>query len=240
MKAYYDLHMHTCLSPCSEEEMTPNNVVNMSMIKGLDVIAITDHNSIKNCRAAMEVGKKRDVVVIPGMELQTLEDVHLICLFRDIETITAFADFIEEKKLKIPNKAEKYGHQLILDANDDTVGEDPFLLITSADISVEAAFKKVREMGGFIFPAHIDRASNSIVSNLGFIPDNLNVKLVEVSTNPSGKKILADNSYDKYRKLINSDAHMLDKISERINYIEVEELSIDGVFDSLFKEEREI
>ncbi|MGB3366702.1 MAG: PHP domain-containing protein [Acidaminobacteraceae bacterium] len=238
MKAYYDLHMHTCLSPCSKDEMTPNNVVSMSMIKGLDVIAITDHNSIENCEAAIKVGKKRDVLVIPGMELQTLEDVHLICLFRDLKTISEFADFIEEKKLKIPNKPEKYGHQLILDANDETIGEDPYLLITSANISVEAAFKKVRDMGGFIFPAHIDRASNSLVTNLGFIPDNLAIKYVEVSTNPSGEKILIDEKYDKYIKLINSDAHILEKISERTNYIEVDELSIDSVFKSLFKEER--
>jgi len=237
MKAYYDLHMHTCLSPCSEEEMTPNNVVNMSMIKGLDVIAITDHNSVKNCEAAMEVGKKRQVIVIPGMELQTLEDVHLICLFRDLKTTNEFAEFIDEKKLKIPNKAEKYGHQFILDANDEIIGEDPYLLITSANISVEVAFKKVRDIGGFIFPAHIDRASNSLVSNLGFIPDDLTIKYVEVSTNPSSDKILANEKYDKYIKLRNSDAHTLEKISERINYIEVDELSIDSIFNSLFKKE---
>lgn len=240
MKAYYDLHMHSCLSPCSEEEMTPNNLVNMSMIKGLDVIAITDHNSIKNCKAAMDIGKKRDVIVIPGMELQTLEDVHLICLFRDIDTINEFSEFIDKRKLKIPNRPEKYGHQLILDKDDNVIGEEEFLLITSANISVEAAFKKVRDMGGFIFPAHIDRASNSLVSNLGFIPNDLKINLVEVSTNPSKDRILSDKKYDAYKILTNSDAHMLEKISERVNYIEVDELSIDGVFKSLLKEKREI
>lgn len=227
--------MHTCLSPCSEEEMTPNNVVNMSMIKGLDVIAITDHNSIKNCEVAMQVGKKRDIIVIPGMELQTLEDVHLICLFRTIEEASEFSEFIETKKLKIPNKPEKYGHQRVLDINDDEIDEEKYLLITSADISVEAAFEKVKSMGGFVFPAHIDRNSNSLVSNLGFIPSDLDINLVEVSTNSSKEKILNDEKYDKYKKLTNSDAHRLEKISERVNYIEVDELSIEGVFKSLLE-----
>ncbi len=217
--------------------MTPNNVVNMSMIKGLDIIAITDHNSIKNIRAAIEVGKKRDIIVIAGMEIQSLEDVHLICLFRSLEDAEKFSELVDKHRLKISNKPEKYGKQLILGEMDELIGEEEYLLITSVNMPIDMIFEEVRALGGFIFPAHIDRKSNSIISNLGFIPDELGINTIELSRAESSFKYLDDDKYSRYKILINSDAHRLDMISERENYLELEELSLEGFFNSLLKKE---
>ena len=107
MKVYYDLHIHSCLSPCGEEEMTPNNIVNMAMIKGLDVIAIADHNASQNVAAATAVAKKRDIVVIPAMELQTAEEVHLLCLFKAPEALEAFQIVVDQHLLGIPNNVKE-------------------------------------------------------------------------------------------------------------------------------------
>lgn len=104
MKAFYDVHIHSCLSPCSENDMTPSNIVNMSLLKELDIIAITDHNTLKNCAVAMSMAKDKDLIVIPGVEVQTIEEVHMVCLFRNIEDAMAVDKILEEKMIKIKNK----------------------------------------------------------------------------------------------------------------------------------------
>ena len=101
MKYYYDLHLHSCLSPCGDMDMTPNNIVNMAKLLGLDVIALTDHNTSLNCKAAMEVGQEVGLVVIPGMELTTSEDIHAVCLFPTLEQAIDWNDYVDEKRIKI-------------------------------------------------------------------------------------------------------------------------------------------
>ena len=101
MKLYYDFHIHSGLSPCSSDDMTPNNIVNMSIIKGLDAIAITDHNGISNVRVACEIGEKNGLIVVPGIEIQTIEDVHIVALFQSIKDIEEFYKQIENYRLLI-------------------------------------------------------------------------------------------------------------------------------------------
>lgn len=100
----YDFHIHTCLSPCADDDMTPTNIVMMAALKGLDVIAITDHNTCKNCKASIEIGKKNDILVLPGMELTTSEEVHVICLFADLEDAMRFDTYVYERLIKVKNK----------------------------------------------------------------------------------------------------------------------------------------
>ena len=128
---YYDLHIHTCLSPCGDDDMTPANIVGMSALKGLNVIAITDHNSCKNCAAAMALAKEYNITVIPGMELTTQEEVHVVCLFPTLEEAMAFDHYVEEHLLPIPNRPETFGKQQIMNENDEITGEDPILLISA-------------------------------------------------------------------------------------------------------------
>ncbi len=234
MKIFYDLHIHTCLSPCALDEMTPNNVVNMSLIKGLDVIAITDHNSIANCEAAMEVAEDLDILVIPGMELQTIEDIHLVCLFPDMKAAKSFDRVVDLHRLPIKNRPTSIGHQRILNANDDQTDEEPIALIASIYMDIETTMAQVEAVGGVAFPAHIDRASHSVLISLGFIPPDWSLGVVECSGYPSGDQMADSPIYKgKYTILRNSDAHELVHISEPVHTLEVEEKSNAGVLNAL-------
>lgn len=239
MKVYYDLHIHSCLSPCADEDMTPNNIVNMAMIKGLDLIAVADHNASQNIPAILEVAKKRDILVIPAMELQTSEEVHLLCLFKSYEAIEAFQLEVDKHLLGIPNNVQKFGTQLIMDATDEVIGQLPQALIFSTGLNFEEALALVREKDGMVLPAHINRQANGVIAMLGFIPESANFTAVEVSSDEAGKKFIEGYGNEAaYRVIRNSDAHQLMNISEREHFIEIEERSIEAVFNYLKRQER--
>lgn len=118
MKLYCDLHLHSCLSPCGDDDMTPNNIVNMAKLKGLTCIALTDHNTAMNCRATAMAARQAGLGFIPGMELSTAEDIHLICLFPDCDKAEAFSRRVAEALPPVKNKPRIYGHQIRLDELD--------------------------------------------------------------------------------------------------------------------------
>lgn len=234
MKVYYDLHIHSCLSPCAEEEMTPNNIVNMAMIKGLDLIAVADHNASQNVAAIMKVAKKRDVLVIPAMELQTAEEVHLLCLFKTLEALTDFQAVVDKNLLLIPNNEKKFGSQWILDESDEPIRQIEHSLLFSTTLSFEEALKEVRQAGGFVLPAHINRQSNGVLAMLGFIPEDAGFTTVEVSHDQAGSKFLEGyKERDQYQIIRNSDAHQLMSISERDFYMDLPTRDIESVFSYL-------
>ncbi len=232
MKCYYDLHIHTALSPCGDRAMTPNNIINMAILKGLDIIAITDHNNTVNCKPCIEVAQDKDIIVIPGMELQTKEEVHLICLFKNLNTTEDFQKIINSKIANKYNRPDFFGRQLIFDVYDNIIGEDNRLLMTSINISINEAIKLVTEFEGIVIPAHIDKKAFSIISNLGFIPQDLDITSVEISKGTDFDKFLSSHKYlNKYNIIFNSDAHYLGKISERSNYFNLKEKRIKDLFD---------
>jgi PHP family Zn ribbon phosphoesterase len=218
MSIYYDFHIHTSLSPCADNDMTPNNIVNMALLKGLDVIAITDHNSIGNVAPTMQVGKREGLVVIPGIEVQTAEEVHIICLFPSLEVIEEIADLVYKNLPEIRNREDIFGEQLLLDSYDNVIGKEKKLLVNSSSITINQLYNAVKQMGGAFIPAHINRSSFSILSNLGFIPDNFLIKTIELSQN-TPKHIF--DKYKKYQIIVNSDAHNLGEISECKYKIEI-------------------
>lgn len=234
MKIYYDFHIHTALSPCGNEDMNPSNIINMSLLKGLDAIAITDHNSILNCLPCIEAAENKDIIVIPGVEIQSKEEVHLLCLFKSLESAEVFYKEIIENDLKEINKVDFFGNQYIFDKNSKIVGEEEKLLITSINMTIKQINLKVKDLDGVVIPAHIDKKNYSIISNLGFIPLDLDVKTIEISNKCDVHELINKNEYlSKYRIIKNSDAHYLGDISEGLNYIEVEEKSIDSIIDKL-------
>jgi predicted metal-dependent phosphoesterase TrpH len=123
LKLSYDLHIHSCLSPCSDEDMTPANIVNMAKLLGLDVIAVTDHNSCRNCPAVYNYAQKNNILVIPGMELCTMEEVHVLCFFEELENAMAFDKYVYERLIKIPNNEMVFGRQEIYNEYDSKVAE---------------------------------------------------------------------------------------------------------------------
>jgi len=212
MKVYYDLHIHSALSPCAEAEMTPNNIVNMSLLKGLDMIAVTDHNSCGNIRAVMEVAEGSGLLVVPGMELETEEEVHVVCYFPDIDSAEFVWSEVRKRMNGIANRPDIFGNQYYMDSEDNIIGEEKQLLVTPAAISLAHAFELVDGAGGIAVPAHIDRSSYSVISNLGFIPPEINATVVEITA--KNRERLAE-TYRKYNILTNSDAHNLGDISEK-------------------------
>lgn len=234
MKIYIDLHIHTALSPCGDNDMTPNNIVNMAKLKGLDAIAITDHNSCENAAACIEAGKSAGILVIPGMEIQTREDVHALCLFRDIESAMTFQNLVYNSLPQLKNKPNVFGEQILFDCSDNIIGINDRLLLTSSNISFNEACNLVKKLKGAFIPAHIDRNSFSVIFNLGFIPDNLPIKTVEYSNYEDLRKMKDSKSIKPdYRFIKSSDAHYLWDILERESFIDVDELTISNIIDVL-------
>lgn len=237
MKYYYDLHMHSCLSPCGDMDMTPNNIVGMSKLLGLDVIALTDHNSVLNCKAVMKVGEENGLCVIPGMELTTMEEIHVVCLFPTYEKALQFNDYVKEHQMQFPNRVDIYGRQVIMDENDEEIGEVENLLILATDISVMDIKPLVESFDGVCYPAHINRDSMSIISSLGDIPPECNFKTAEVSS--SGDVEQLKERYPILSDMLivrDSDAHYLQNMRDAENFFELDELSIDSVLKKLKNE----
>lgn len=234
MKFAADLHVHTALSPCGDDDMTPNNIVNMALIKGLDLIAITDHNSCANVAAVIEAGRNKGLMVIPGIEVQSKEEVHLICLFKKLENALEFGGLIYSSLSNISNNEDLFGQQLMMDASDNIVGKLEKLLLSSSTYSINEIFELVSKHVGICIPAHVDRSSYSIISNLGFIPPNLKVDAVEISKNSTLESTLKKMPFIKcYKHVISSDAHYLWDINEREYFVEMEYLSVSQLFEAL-------
>lgn len=225
MSRYFcDLHIHSCLSPCGDDEMTPANIAGMAVINGLNIVALTDHNSAKNCPAFFRQAKKLGIIPVAGMELTTAEDIHVVCLFRELEDALAFDQFVEERRPAFRNKPDIFGHQYIRDDNDEICGEEENLLLNASSLSLEEAYAEVLQRGGVCFPAHIDRASNGIISMLGTFPENPPFTAYEL------KDGSADDEYrEKYpiiqglARAVSSDAHYLWDISEAQFYVELDD-----------------
>lgn len=231
MKIAYDFHIHTAASPCGDDYMSPNNIINMAKLNGLQAIAITDHNTCANCEVIMKLGEQNNLLVIPGMEIECMEEFHCIALFPDIKAAKDIEEYVEAHMPKIKNRVDIFGNQFIMNENDEVVGEIERLLLTASSISAEDLFNKVRGAGGIIFPAHIDRKSYSIVSNLGFIPDELDLHVIEIS-----KSAQIDEYRQKYKNttiIQSSDAHYLQDILEDKSLIEVSSICIADVFKSI-------
>lgn len=230
----YDLHMHSCLSPCGDADMTPGNIVGMSALKELDVIALTDHNTCKNCEAVMKLGEQYGILVIPGMELTTVEEVHVVCLFESLEKALEFDKYVYEHLQPVKNRPEIFGEQLIMDENDVVTGTVPNLLINATDISFGDVYDLVAKYDGIMIPAHIDKNSNSLLANLGFVPPDSRFTCFELKNMANLHNLRKLNPYlEKCNVITDSDSHFLENINEPVNSLWVEEKSIKGVFKAL-------
>ena len=230
MKVYYDLHIHSALSPCGDIDMTPNNIVNMSVLKGLDVIALTDHNSCGNVRSAIKVADNR-IIVIPGMEIETSEEVHMVALFPNVEAAEEMEAIIRKRSVGIKNKPEIFGNQYFMDENDEIIGEEENLLVTATGVDLYETVKIVAALGGVAYPAHIDRNSFSVLSNLGFIPTDSDITTVEITA--GGREKFFDEYSRKYNVVTSSDAHYLGDISEKMFNMDISDKKVEKILAKL-------
>lgn len=206
-----DLHVHTLLSPCAAVEMTPRNIIRHAQSVGIDIVAITDHNAGDNVAAALRCAAGTDVVVVPGMEVQTREEVHLLTLFEKMREFAKWCDFVRHHRSTLHNDDQKFGAQFVVDEADELVRIEKNMLLASTDLSVEEVAEQVAGMGGITIAAHVDRPSFSLLSQLGFIPPDSGLDAVEVSRNTQ-----ADQARSKFPAIgslpviSSSDAHTID------------------------------
>ncbi len=234
MNYAYDLHIHSALSPCADNEMTPNNIVNMAVLKGLDVIALTDHNSGANLEAVGRCAEKAGLLFIPGMEVETAEEVHLVCLLPDIANALELNGQISGALPAIANREDIFGRQLIMDENDIVTGEEKQMLITAACLTVDEVCRRVNRLGGVVIPAHVDRSSYSILSNLGMVPKNLPVGNLEISRSCDQYLFRTTRpELDHYNLIKSSDAHSLEDILERESFLDLRSLSVQALLEAL-------
>lgn len=230
----YDLHIHSCLSPCGDDDMTPANITAMAALIGLDVIAVTDHNSCKNCPAVMDAARQWPITVIPGMELCTSEEVHVLCLFETLDDAMDFDAYVEKRIIPMPNNEEIFGHQYIYDLNDIRIGSYPNLLINATDISFDDVYGITEHYHGIMIPAHIDKSSTSLLSNLGFVPPDSRFDCAELKDPGTLEMLKKNHPYlHQCRIITNSDAHYLEDIHEAIHRIHCKSRSIGDILKSL-------
>jgi PHP family Zn ribbon phosphoesterase len=204
-----DLHIHTALSPCAEREMDPPRVFARARAAGLRVIAITDHNSTANLPAFL-ASPPKDLWVIPGMEVQTKEEVHMVCLFPGLEEAMDWGELVKKHLPPVNNRPEFFGEQTVVDAEGNSIGQEEILLLNSVSLSLEEVVKLVTERNGLVYPAHCRRPSFSIYSQLGVVPSCLPKKVLEIS--PGDNRAVLEKEYPGYRFICSSDAHRLAEI----------------------------
>jgi PHP family Zn ribbon phosphoesterase len=207
-----DLHVHTVLSPCAEIEMLPPLVVRAALEKGIQIIAVTDHNASANIIAVQRAAAGTDLVVIPGMELQTREEVHVLCLFDTLDQVAELQRTVDRLLPPFANDPEHFGVQLIVDAQGELVSTEDRLLLSSVDISFSEAFNLVNNLDGIFVPAHINRKVYGLIEVLGFVPVDVNIEVLEISRHiKPGEASIKFPQIKGYPLVQNGDVHRLDE-----------------------------
>ncbi len=232
MKLKYDFHLHSCLSPCGDNDMTPYNLVNMAKLMGYDIIALTDHNSCLNCPAAVKVGEEIGLTVVPGMELCTSEEIHTVCLFPTVQKALEFSEYVKSTMLPIMNDESIFGNQYIMDDTDKILGSEEILLTNASGISIDDVVKEVSKYDGAVFPAHLDRASYSVLSVLGFLYPEMNFNAAGFTHKAYIPQYEEKHELLKEMKHFrNSDAHYLENMVEATEEIDLPECTAQAVIN---------
>ncbi len=221
-----DLHIHTVLSPCGDLEMSPVRIVDQAAQKGLDIIAIADHNHTGHCRITREFGAKKGIWVVYGVEVTSREEVHCLAFFDTDEQVELFQEYIDHFLPKIANDTSVFGQQLIVDENENILEELKHSLYPGISQGIEEISEKVKHLGGYFVPAHIDRKVNGLYSQLGFFPLKLEVDAIEIFRNTKKDDIIREHKeLEKYQMLVSSDAHFIEDIGRSYSKLKMREKS---------------
>ena len=228
-----DLHVHTCLSPCAAMEMSPRRIVKQAQAVGLDLIAICDHNAVGNAVAVAKAAAGTPLFVVPGIEVTTQEEVHLLGLFPDQNSALVFeADVLN--RLDRLNDEGLFGYQVLADADDTVIGFHPAMLASAADISLDQAVDLIHAAGGLAIAAHVDREAFSIMSGLGFIPPELPLDAIEIAPQGSDRlRIGIQQSNTPLPKVRGSDAHHLHAVGTNVTLFRTHEATFEGLKDAI-------
>ncbi len=215
------MHIHSCLSPCADWQMSPKRIVERSCDVGLDIIAICDHNSIENAAAAIVAAETKDLAVLPGLEICSREEVHIVTIFKDLEQAETMQAYVYAH-LTEENQPKVFGDQWVVNEKDEFLGDNPRLLIGATQLGVEQIVEKTQAIGGLSIASHVDRPAFGIISQLGFIPPDLALDGIEVSrrTTPTQAKETIPGIKD-FPCVTSSDAHFLDDIGSAYTRFEM-------------------
>ena len=231
MLVYCDMHIHSCLSPCANDDMTPWNLVGMAKVKGLDVIALTDHNTTLNVPEAIRAGEAYGVAVIPGIEITSREEVHMLAYFDTVEQALTFGEVINQHLPDVPNRDTLFGNQIIIGTDDEPTGTVNKLLLNATDLSVDEVYANVVNHGGICVPAHINRGANGMLGALGLMPALPAYPVVEIYA-----RIPCPAYATRGRMILqSSDAHRLEDVAERSFSIEAEATTAQAVVAAIRK-----
>ncbi|MBQ2768248.1 MAG: PHP domain-containing protein [Clostridia bacterium] len=223
MACFYDFHIHSCLSPCAENEMTPVTIAGVAALNGLRMAALTDHNSCGNLPVFFAACHAYGVLPVAGIEVESAESVHVVCLFPRLEDAMRF--WRQRVQPMIPpfkNKPEIFGDQLFVDEEDAVVGTEPILLINSTSLSIEEIADAARAEGGVPFPAHVDRPANGLIEILGGFPPEPGFGCVEFNDAANIPSLRAAHpALTPLITLTNSDAHRIEQINEAVNSLAI-------------------
>lgn len=235
-KYFYDLHIHSCLSPCGDDEATPASIAGIGKLNGLSIMALTDHNTIKNCPAFFKAAKAYGIIAVAGMELTTAEDIHMVCLFKTLDDAIAFDKALDSYRIPIPNRPDIFGRQLIMDEDDNIVGEVKNTLSFATNVSLDEAPRLVESYGGICYPAHIDRPSNSVIAVLGAFPPESKFTCAELHLKEKVTDYAVMASLPENQLVFSSDAHQLLDIKEAQDYFMLpddDENAVENLFKAL-------
>lgn len=235
-KYFYDLHIHSCLSPCGDDEATPASIAGIGKLNGLDIMALTDHNTTKNCPAFFKAAKAYGIIAVAGMELTTAEDIHMVCLFKTLDDATAFDKALDSYRIPVPNRSDIFGHQFIMDEDDNVIGKVENILSFATNVSFDEAPDLVERFGGICYPAHIDRPSNSVVAVLGAFPPDAKFTCAELHGRERVTDYAVIAGLTENKLVFSSDAHQLLDIKEAQDFFllpDNDEKAVENLFKAL-------
>lgn len=226
-----DLHIHTCLSPCAELKMSPQGILDAAKKKGLDILGICDHNSSENSFAMMEAARKTGIHILPGMEVTSEEEVHVLALFDEIGKAQALQEYVY-RYLPGKNDEETFGMQVIVNEHEEVLGFTDKLLIGATTIPLEDVLKQIHSLEGIAIASHIDREAFSIIGQLGFIPDKMELDALEISPSITIEEARKKYPYP-YPITRSSDAHTPDDIGKSHTSFLLQEVTVPEIRKAL-------
>jgi 3',5'-nucleoside bisphosphate phosphatase len=233
-----DLHIHTVLSPCGDLEMSPRNIITAALNKKLDIIGIADHNSTRHCALMQKLGNENGIFVLAGAEVTTKEEVHCLAFFDKTESLEEFQRYLDVHLPFVKNNPDYFGYQVVVDEQENILEEIESLLITALDQSVDEVRKKVFELNGIFIPAHVNRPMHGILSQLGFIPEDLNPDAIEIWDKVNVESFRHSNVVPgNYSLIQSSDAHHPDQIGNKTIQLLLDHISFDEIVMALKRTE---
>lgn len=237
MKLRADFHIHSCLSPCGNLEMSPSAIVTRAKEIGLNALGLADHNCTLNCPAFDVLCRRAGIHALFGSEVTTMEEGHVLCLFDDLEAAMTFGEEVYARLMDVPNNPDRFGDQVHVNAEEEIESFPGKLLIGATDISIDELGGKVHALGGLFIPAHVDKLVYSIEQQLGFLPDEP-YDAIEIS--PRGLDSISGTTYKGYPFITNSDAHQLDQLGRVYTELEVTEFTVAAIRDALVADRKAI